>query len=154
MISPNWTYRRPHFERNMLELLIRSPMFSECFSPPESSWTNDLSSMIRSYPIEIGTSLMSVPRSLVAESKTMESSPYFGGSAFPVRERPPSKKNSMVKPSAISFRKYASTRAGYRESSWKLLRMKKAPPRRRSGPMGQKLRLSPAAMIGGIIACP
>ena len=68
--------------------------------------------MIRSYPIEIGTRRTFVAGSFLAESKSMESSPYFGGSALPVRERPPSRKNSVVNPSAKSLRIYASTSAG------------------------------------------
>ena len=79
---------------------------------------------------------------------TIPSTPTFGGSSFPVRDRPPSMKNSTGTSIRISSRKYRSNTTGKMRSSVKLRRMKNAPHRRKMAPSGQNERLSPATMWG------
>jgi hypothetical protein len=74
--------------------------------------------------------------------------PSRGASVLPVRERPPSMKNSWGNPSRIRYPRYARNTSLYSGSA-KDLRMKNAPARRHRNPNGPKPMFSRAAMWGG-----
>ena len=101
MGSPRFTKTLPTRRRRNLRALTRPIMLSSRFRAPSSSPTMAPSSTSRSYVMAMGTKNRSRRVPSRNASTFQVSIPSLGAIVLPVRERPPSMKNSWVKPAWI-----------------------------------------------------